>query len=299
MLGPPASGTSRPLTKTSVLRTTLSLPTPVDTSPAPFLPISSSVPLTLNTNTNERLKHYHDNYARSMLTLSHSSQKSSPGNPPGKVLSRGCTSNFKLAAGSRLIASLATHWLSGTSSSRIINWNITRWRSQLLLICAHNKNHLTEGTTGQCEIMIENWRLIRSLKTNIVVVQPFPRQCLSPEWDHLSGELFQRWRHPTHIRQQLKKAHQQWWSLIGRQPPYFRFPLVFSPLHYQQSHVKWGCQGELISRGHSKIRGCSESTTWRIFSPPTTTFTSFFFFIRHDERRGSQAVTWWIYNFIH
>ena len=61
MLGPPASGTSRLVTTARLLRTTLSLSTPVDTSPVPSPPVSSSVPTMQETIMNIRWKHYHDN----------------------------------------------------------------------------------------------------------------------------------------------------------------------------------------------------------------------------------------------
>ena len=61
MLGPLASGTSRLVTTARLLRTTLSLSTPVDTSPAPSPPVFSSVPTMQNTIMNRRWKHYHDN----------------------------------------------------------------------------------------------------------------------------------------------------------------------------------------------------------------------------------------------
>ena len=61
MLGPPVSGTSRLVTTARLLRTTLSLSTPVDTSLAPSLPVSSPVPIMQNTTMKTRWKHYHDN----------------------------------------------------------------------------------------------------------------------------------------------------------------------------------------------------------------------------------------------
>ena len=87
MLGPPASGTSRLVTIARLLHTTLSLSTPVDTSPAPSPPVSSSVPTMQNKTMNIRWKHYHDNYARAILALSNSRQRSSPGSSPGEVFS--------------------------------------------------------------------------------------------------------------------------------------------------------------------------------------------------------------------
>ena len=70
MRGTPASGTSPIVTTARLLRTTLSLSTPVDSSPAPSPLVSSSVPTIKNTIMNIRWKHYHDNYARPILTLS-------------------------------------------------------------------------------------------------------------------------------------------------------------------------------------------------------------------------------------
>ena len=61
MLGPPASGTGRLVTTAPLLRTTLSLSMPVDASPAPSPPVSSSVPIMQNTTMKTRWKHYHDN----------------------------------------------------------------------------------------------------------------------------------------------------------------------------------------------------------------------------------------------
>ena len=61
MLGPQASGTSRLVTTARLLRTTLSLSTLVDTSPAPSPPVSSSVPIMQKTIMSERWKHYHEN----------------------------------------------------------------------------------------------------------------------------------------------------------------------------------------------------------------------------------------------
>ena len=52
--GPPASGTSRLVTTARLLRTTLSLSTPVDTSPAPSPHVSSSVPIVQNTTSKTR-----------------------------------------------------------------------------------------------------------------------------------------------------------------------------------------------------------------------------------------------------
>ena len=60
MLGTPASGTRRLLTTARLLRTTLSLSTPVDTSTAPSPPVSSSVPTMQKKIMNIRWKHYHD-----------------------------------------------------------------------------------------------------------------------------------------------------------------------------------------------------------------------------------------------
>ena len=60
MLGPPVSGISRLVTTARLLRTTLSLSTPVDTSPVPSPPVSSSVPTMQKTIMNIRWKHYHD-----------------------------------------------------------------------------------------------------------------------------------------------------------------------------------------------------------------------------------------------
>ena len=56
--GPPASGTRLMVTTARLLRTTLSLSTPVDNSPAPSPPVSSSVPTTQNTITHKCWKHY-------------------------------------------------------------------------------------------------------------------------------------------------------------------------------------------------------------------------------------------------
>ena len=58
--GSPASGTSRLITTAHLRRTTLSLSTPVDTFPAPSLPVSSSVPITQNTIIKIRWKNYQD-----------------------------------------------------------------------------------------------------------------------------------------------------------------------------------------------------------------------------------------------
>ena len=153
--GPPVSGTSLLVATAPLLRITLSLSTPMDTSSAPSPPVSSSVPTTQSTNTNKHWKHYQDNLARSILNLSQSRQRSSPESSFGKVFSWSRSSNFKFAAGSTLFTT-ATNWLSGRFSDRIIHWNTTRWRSQLLLICAHMKTNLTDGTTGQCEILIKS-----------------------------------------------------------------------------------------------------------------------------------------------
>ena len=59
--GPPASGTSRLVTTARLLRTTLSISTPVDTSPAPAPAVSFSVPIMQNTTMKTHWKHYHDN----------------------------------------------------------------------------------------------------------------------------------------------------------------------------------------------------------------------------------------------
>ena len=55
------SRNSRLVTSTRPLLTRLSLATPVDTSLATSATVSSSVPITQNTNTNTRWKHYLDN----------------------------------------------------------------------------------------------------------------------------------------------------------------------------------------------------------------------------------------------
>ena len=84
--GPPTSGTSRLVTTARLLRTTLSLSTPLGTSPVPS-PVSSSVPTIQNAIMNIRRKHYHDNSARAIPTLSNSCQRRSPGSSPVKVFS--------------------------------------------------------------------------------------------------------------------------------------------------------------------------------------------------------------------
>ena len=86
MLGHPASRTLLLVTTARLLRTTFPLSTPVDTSPAPSPPVSPSVPPTQNIFVHKRWKHYQDNQVRSILTLSHSRQRSFPGSPPWKVL---------------------------------------------------------------------------------------------------------------------------------------------------------------------------------------------------------------------
>ena len=67
---PPASATSLLVTTARLMRTTLSLSTPVDTSRAPSPPVSSSVPTTQNTSTNKRWKHYQDVIRRDQYKLS-------------------------------------------------------------------------------------------------------------------------------------------------------------------------------------------------------------------------------------
>ena len=59
--GPLWSGTSLLVTTALLLRTTLLLSAPVDTSPAPSSLVSSSVGTTENTITNKHWKHYQDN----------------------------------------------------------------------------------------------------------------------------------------------------------------------------------------------------------------------------------------------
>ena len=73
----PASGTSLLVTTARLLRTTLSLSTPVETSPAPSPPVSFSVPTTQSSFVHKGWKHHHDNQARPVLTLSQSLRRSS------------------------------------------------------------------------------------------------------------------------------------------------------------------------------------------------------------------------------
>ena len=61
MLGTQASGISLLKKTARLLRTTFSLSMPVDTSPAPSPPVSSSEPTTPDTFTNKHWKHYLDN----------------------------------------------------------------------------------------------------------------------------------------------------------------------------------------------------------------------------------------------
>ena len=225
-----------------------------------------------------------------MLTLSHSRQRSPPGSPPGKVFSWSCSSNFKFAAGSRLFTNASNYWLSGRFSGRIVHGNTTRWRSQLLLICAHKKTNLTDRTIGQCEILIKSYWILRSFKTIESVVQPYPTQSLFLKWDQLSQLLPQTWLPLTRTHQQLTEVHPERWSVIRRQPLCPRLPLSSSPLHWQQPHVQWGDQGELINKGHSNTWRCSGTvhTTTTLASHNNSTFV--LLFIRHDERRGFQLL---------
>ena len=122
MLGPPVSATSRLVATARLLRTTLSLSTPVDTSLAPSPPVSSSVPTMQKRIMNIRRKHYCDNLARAILTLSNSRQQNSPESFRGETSPEVAppTSNFKLTARNRLL-STAMDWLAGRFSGRIVH----------------------------------------------------------------------------------------------------------------------------------------------------------------------------------
>ena len=52
-----------------------------------------------------------------------------------------------------------------------------RWRNQTRLIFRQMKTNLTDGTTGQCEILLlKGQRLVKTSKTNIAVDQRRSKQ---------------------------------------------------------------------------------------------------------------------------
>ena len=122
MLRPPESSTSRLVTTASLLRTSFSLSKLMDTPPASSQLVFSSMPTKPDTLKNKHWKHYQENRARLILTLSHSRQGSSPSTLPGYILTGYI---LETVARSRLINYYTTTWLSGRLSTRTIDQNKT------------------------------------------------------------------------------------------------------------------------------------------------------------------------------
>ena len=131
------------------------------------------------------------------------------------------------------------------------------------------------------------------MKTIIAVIQPWPKQCpeMKPAPSVTSSKLTRANSHPPTIDRGPPTEIIS--DSSSTSPPSSSTCLLACSLKPASCKTR-GVRRELTCKGHCKIGGCFGVIQMTTTPASHNNLHALFSLIRHDERRGYQAFTWWI-----